>query len=184
MTTRSRGGPHGPSRTPRTRTPLPAGTAAPPFDLRCAPHCASALDDFRGRRLVLAFYVADWHPVCGAQLALYQELLHEFERLGAALVGVSTDTLWSHAAFARALGLRFPLLADRTPHGAIARAYGVYDPAAGAARRGLFVVDDRGVVRWSAVFPDAINPGADGALTALERLAGCRSHTGASGRTT
>lgn len=148
------------------------GAPAPSFALPCAPYCAAALDDFRGRPLVLAFYVADWHPVCEAQLALYQELLPEFERLGAALVAVSVDTLWSHAAFARALGLRFPLLADLAPRGAVARAYGAYDAGAGASRRALFVVDGGGVIRWSAVFPESINPGADGALSILEALRG------------
>src|SRR5688572_18656333 len=93
--------------------PIAAGARAPAFALPCAPHCTATLDDFRGRRLVLAFYVADWHPVCEAQLALYQELLPELERLGAAIVALSTDSGWSHAAFARSLGLGFPLLADR-----------------------------------------------------------------------
>jgi peroxiredoxin len=156
---------------PAPGAPLAPGTPAPHFTLRCAPHRATTLADFRGRPLVLAFYVADWHPVCRAQLGLYQALLPEFERLGAALVAVSADTVWSHAAFARSLGLRFPLLADRAPHGAVASAYGVYDSAGQSARRGLFVVDGRGVVRWTAVFPEAINPGADGALTALETFA-------------
>ena len=158
------------SRFGRSAGPLPPGTRAPAFTLRCAPHCSFGLDDFRGRPVVLAFYVADWHPVCGAQLALYQELLPEFQRLGAGLVGISTDSLWSHAAFARAHGLGFPLLADHAPQGLIARAYGVYDARAGTCRRALFVLDGDGAIRWSAVFPDAVNPGADGVLTALESL--------------
>jgi peroxiredoxin len=150
--------------------PLAPGAPAPPFTLRCAPHCAAALEDFRGRPLVLVFYVADWHPVCRAQLALYQDLLPEIERLGAALVGVSTDGVWSHAAFGQNLGLGFPLLADDAPRGAVARAYGVYDRRAGTARRALVVVDGGGTVRWSAAFPEAVNPGADGVINALEAL--------------
>ena len=161
-----------PPRSSRQSGPLSPGTHAPAFKLRCAPHGAVALDDFRGRPVVLAFYVADWHPVCCAQLALYQELLPDLQRLGAALVGISADSLWSHAAFARAHGLHFPLLADDAPRGAVARAYGVYDRRAGTCRRALFVLDGDGTIRWSSVLPDAVNPGADGILTALEALDG------------
>ena len=156
----------------RQAGPLPPGTRAPAFTLRCAPHCVATLDDFRGRPVVLAFYVADWHPVCCAQLALYQELQPELQRLGAAFVAISTDSVWSHAAFAHAQGLRFPLLSDHAPRGAVARAYRVYQPRTGTCRRALFVVDEAGTIRWSAAFPDAINPGADGMLTALETLPG------------
>ncbi len=159
-------------RSGRQLSPLPPGTRAPAFTLRCAPHCTVALDDLRGRPVVLAFYVADWHPVCGAQLALYQELRPELLGLGAALVGISTDSLWSHAAFARAHQLQFLLLADHAPRGAVARAYGVYDRRAGTCRRTLFVLDWEGTIRWGAGFPDAVNPGADGILTALETLDG------------
>lgn len=158
-------------RSGRQLSPLPPGTRAPGFTLRCGPHRVVTLDDFRGRPVVLVFYVADWHPVCGAQLALYQELLPELERHGAALVAISADSLWSHAAFARAHRLQFPLLADHPPRGAVARAYGVYDRPAGTCRRALFVVGGEGIIRWSADFPAAVNPGADGILTALETLA-------------
>jgi peroxiredoxin len=150
--------------------PLAPGAAAPPFALRRGPHRAAALADFRGRPLVLAFYVADWHPVCTAQLERLRDALPELEGLGAGLVAISPDTLWSHAAFARALGLPFPLLADDRPRGAVARAYGAYDAAAGAPRRALLVVDARGAVTWSESFPEAVDPGVDGLLTALEAL--------------
>ena len=126
---------------------------------------------------MLAFYVADWHPVCRDQLALYQALLPEIQALGAALVGVSTDGVWSHAAFGHHLGLGFPLLADDAPRGAVARAYGVYDPRAGTSRRSLFVVDGGGSVSCSAAFPEGVNPGADGVLTALEALHGEKEGT-------
>jgi peroxiredoxin len=129
-----------------------------------------ALEDYRGRAVVLAFYVADWHPVAGAQLALYQELRPHLERLGAAILGISVDATWSHQAFARASGITFPLLADDAPPGAVARAYGVFVPETGRSRRALFVIDREGIVRWSATFPDALNPGADGVLSALEAL--------------
>src|SRR5262249_62064835 len=82
----------------------------------------------RGRPVVLVFYPADWDPVSTEQLSYYQELLPEFRRLGGALVGISVDGVWCHRAFARTLGLEFPLLADFEPKGAGARPYGVSPP--------------------------------------------------------
>jgi peroxiredoxin len=71
--------------------PLPAGTEAPEFDLPSTPDQTVSLAEFRGRPLILAFYPEDWSPVCSDQLALYQELLPEFQRFDAALVGISVD---------------------------------------------------------------------------------------------
>ena len=149
---------------------LPPGTRAPAFALRCGQHCSATLEDYRGRPLVLAFYVADWHPVCTGQLERYRDLAPELDQLGADLVAVSPDTFWSHAAFARAHRLPFPLLSDDSPRGVIARAYGVYDPLKESGRRALFVVDAVGSITWSAEYPEALDPGIDGILTALEAL--------------
>jgi len=157
-------------RLPRSPSPLGAGAAAPPFALSDTPYSRLALDDLRGRDVVVVFYVADWHPVATAQLARYEELLPELERRGATVVGISSDATWSHESFARTLGITFPLLADDVPPGAVARAYGVHVPETGRSRRALFVIDADGVVCWSAVFPDALDPGLDGVLSALERL--------------
>jgi alkyl hydroperoxide reductase subunit AhpC len=118
----------------------------------------------------LVFYPADWEPVSQHQLTLYQDYLAYFERLGAVLLAVSTDHLWSHGAFARAAGVRYPLLADVHPKGAVSRAYGVYDEHAEQSARALFVLDEHGIVRWSDTCPTAINPGVDGVLTALESM--------------
>ena len=101
-----------------TGRPLAVGTLAPPFSLPCGPQCNVTLADFRGRPVVLAFYVADWHPVCAAQLERYRGLTADLERFGAALVAISADGVWCHAAFTRAMGLDFPLLADSAPRGA------------------------------------------------------------------
>ena len=81
--------------------------------------------------MVLAFYPADFSPVCGDQMALYNEMLNEFQELEAELVGLSVDGAWCHAAFARQNKLHFPLLADFEPKGAVARSYGVYDEKEG-----------------------------------------------------
>ena len=149
---------------------LAPGTPAPDFTLQVTPNQLVSLRDFRDRPVVLAFYPADWSPVCGDQMALYNELLPEFQRFHAEVLGISVDGIWCHLAFAQARKLRFPLLADFEPKGAVARAYGVYRRAEGICERALFVIDAQGTIRWSYVSPLGINPGADGILTALEAL--------------
>lgn len=149
---------------------LPAGAAAPDFTLLSTPDQAVILSDFRGRPVVLAFYPADWSPVCGDQMALYNELLGEFQNLDAQLLGISVDGVWCHAAFSQNRKLHFPLLADFEPKGAVAKLYGVYRAGEGVTERALFVINAQGVIHWSYVSPIGVNPGAEGILSALEEL--------------
>jgi peroxiredoxin len=148
---------------------LPPNTPAPDFTL-AGPDRNVSLRDVRGRPVVLVFYPADWSPVCGDQVTLYNEILPEFEQLGAQVLGVSVDGPWCHAAFARDRKLKFPLLADFEPKDAVARRYGAYRDDEGVSERALFVIDGEGVVRWSHVSPVDVNPGAEGILAALESL--------------
>lgn len=152
-------------------TPLLPGIDAPDFELASTPDQKVSLSEFRGQPVILAFYPEDWSPVCSDQLALYQEVLAEFEEYDAKLLGISVDGIWSHLAFAKDRNLRFPLLADFEPKGEVARAYHVYRAKEGMSERALFVIDADGIVRWSYVSPVAVNPGADGILRALENLA-------------
>jgi peroxiredoxin len=149
---------------------LEPGMKAPEFTLTSEPGKRVSLASFRGKPVILAFYPADWSTVCSDQMALYNEILPEFQRLDAALLGISVDGEWCHAAFARDRKLGFPLLADFEPKGAVARSFGVYRHAEGISERALFVIDRDGVIRWSFVSPIEVNPGADGILTALEAL--------------
>ncbi len=153
------------------RGALTAGTRAPDFTLHRTPDHAVSLRTFRGRPVILAFYPADWSPVCGDQMGLYNEVLAEFQRYNAELLGISVDGVWCHAAFASDRKLHFPLLADFEPKGAVARRYGVYREGDGFTERALFVIDGEGVIRWSYVSPIEVNPGAAGILRALESLA-------------
>ena len=150
---------------------LPAGTAAPDFNLKSTPDQSVALGDFRGKPVVLVFYPADWSPVCSDQLGLYNELLPEFSEFDAQIIGISVDGIWCHLAFGKDRKLHIPLLADFEPKGAVARFYGVYHEETGESERALFVIDSEGMVRWSYVSPVGINPGADGILRALASLA-------------
>jgi peroxiredoxin len=149
---------------------LGPGVRAPEFTLRCTPDQSVSLSEFRGRPVVLAFYPADWSPVCGDQMALYNEMLNEFREFDAELLGISVDGAWCHSAFARQNKLHFPLLADFEPKGAVARAYGVYHQREGTCERSLFVIDPDGIIYWSYLSPIGINPGANGILSALEDL--------------
>jgi peroxiredoxin len=151
-------------------SPLQPGTPAPDFTLHCTPDQSVSLREFRGQPVILAFYPADWSPVCGDQMVLYNEILPEFRRFNAELLGISVDGVWSHAAFAQDRKLHFPLLSDFEPKGAVAKRYGVYRRHDGTSERALFVLDAQGIIRWSYVSPVGINPGADGILTALEAL--------------
>lgn len=150
---------------------LSAGTTAPGFSLPATPDQTVSLHDLRGAPAILAFYPADWSPVCGDQMALYNEILGEFRQLGAQLVGISVDGVWCHAAFGADRKLHFPLLSDFEPKGEVARRYGVYRRKEGVTERALFVIDAQGTIRWSHVSPLGINPGADGIFEALQGLA-------------
>jgi peroxiredoxin len=150
--------------------PLPHGTEAPDFELPSTPDQKVTLSELRGRPVVLVFYPEDWSPVCSDQLALYQELLPEFGRFDAQLVGISVDGIWCHLAFKGDRHLRFPLLADFEPKGEVSRLYGVYRNGDGTSERALYVIDRDGIIRWSYVSPVGLNPGADGILRALEEL--------------
>ncbi|OLC66780.1 MAG: peroxiredoxin [Actinobacteria bacterium 13_1_40CM_4_65_12] len=154
----------------QSRDILTPKTPAPNFTLNATPDQKVSLSDLRGKPVVLAFYPADWSPVCGDQMALYNEILPEFHRHQATLIGISVDGAWCHAAFAANRKLHFPLLSDFEPKGAVARAYGAYRPIDGTTERALFVIDEQGLIYWSYLSPVGVNPGADGILEALESL--------------
>ena len=149
---------------------LGPGTPAPEFTLHVTPDQNLSLSELRGKPVILAFYPADWSPVCGDQMALYNEILSEFHKYGAQLLGISVDGVWCHEAFAKDRHLHFPLLADFEPKGAVAQKYVVYRHADGITERALFVIDKNGIISWSYVSPVAVNPGADGILEALDNL--------------
>ena len=149
---------------------LQKGIQAPDFELMATPDQKLRLSDLRGKRVILAFYPADWSPVCGDQMALYNETLRFFHRYNAELIGISVDGKWCHMAFAQDRKLHFPLLADFEPKGAVSREYGAYNEKEGCSQRALFVLDEEGIIQWSYLSPDGINPGADGILDALEQM--------------
>jgi peroxiredoxin len=149
---------------------LPAGSQAPEFTLLDSFGEDKSLADYRGKPVILAFYPADWSPVCGDQMVLYNEVLPMFEEYDAQLLGISVDNRWSHHAFVEDRNLNFPLLSDFEPKGEVAMKYGVYDHKAGLSERALFVIDTKRIIQWSYISPPGINPGADGIISALESI--------------
>jgi peroxiredoxin len=135
---------------------IAAGEPAPDFTLRDQDGEEISLSDFRGRKVLLVFYPADFSPVCGDQLSIYQEVKPEIVEKGVELVGISVDSAYAHKAFQEKLGIDTTLLSDFEPKGEVARAYGSYLDGAGTANRTLVLVDESGTVAWAYESP---NPG-------------------------
>jgi len=146
------------------------GAKAPDFTLRDQDGGSVSLSDFSGRRLVLAFYPNDFSPVCTDQLSIYQEVLGEIESRDAALVGISVDSAYCHAAFREKLGLSIPLLADFHPQGEVCDSYGALIAERGHANRSLVLVDGEGTVAWSHAADTPLEiPGANLIFDALDQ---------------
>ncbi len=151
---------------------IEAGEPAPDFTLPNQIGEPVSLSDFRGRKLMLVFYPADFSPVCSDQLSIYQEVLGKITDAGVQLVGVSVDSSWTHNAFRKQLGLDIPLLADFHPKGDMSRKYGAYLDDLGISNRSLVLIDEEGVVRWVHESPSVLDiPGANLIFDALEAVA-------------
>ncbi len=147
---------------------ISAGEQAPDFTLPDHEREPVSLADFRGRKVMLVFYPADFSSVCSDQLAIYQEVLGEIEAAGVKLLGISVDSSETHRAFREKLGLEIPLLADFHPKGEVSRSYGAYVEDYGVANRCLVLIDEEGVVRWAYETPSITDiPGANLIFDAL-----------------
>ena len=149
---------------------LQIGTIAPDFELYSTPDQKLSLSEMINKKVILAFYPADWSPVCDDQMTLYNEMSKYFTRHNAQLIGISVDSKWSHLAFVDHNKFHFPLLSDFEPKGEVARLYEVYDRKTGECQRALYVIDEKIIIRWNYLSPVGLNPGADGILNALEEI--------------
>ncbi len=154
---------------------LQVNTQAPDFTLPNGEAQPVTLGDYRGKNVVLAFYPADWSPVCTSELALIQETIDEIHGYNAEVLGISVDGRYSHRAWAEHQHITFPLLSDFWPHGEISRQYGVFDDRKGRSQRALIFIDEEGMVRNTWVAEDSgIAPGINIIFRALEEIQGAR----------
>lgn len=150
---------------------LAVGQKAPDFSLKVTPDQRLSLSDFAGQPVIIVFYPADFSPVCSDEVALYNELLPEFQKHNAVILGISVDNVWCHLAFADDRNLHFPLLSDFHPKGEVSKNYSAYLEDEGESARTIYLIDKHGMVAWSYIAPIGVNPGADGVLQALENQA-------------
>ncbi len=153
-----------------SQQPLKVGAKAPDFSLKDTPDQKVSLSDFSGKNVILMFYPADFSPVCGGEVTLFNELLSEFKKYDAELLAISVDNVWTHLAFSKEKNLHFPLLSDFHPKGEVSKKYNAYREEDGESDRALYLIDKKGNIAWGYISPVGINPGADGVLRALEGL--------------
>ena len=152
------------------KEPLRKGMKAPDFSLKVTPDQTVSLSNFLGQPVILAFYPADFSPVCGGEMVLFNEILPELRKYKAIMLGISVDNVWSHLAFAKERNLHFPLLSDFNPKGGVSKLYNSYHEEDGVSERALYLINKDGKIAWGFISPIGINPGADGILQALESL--------------
>ncbi|HEX7355532.1 MAG TPA: peroxiredoxin [Mycobacteriales bacterium] len=134
------------------------GQPAPDFTLRDQEGKDVTLSSFRGaKNVVLVFYPLTFTNVCKGELSALRDDLGTYQNDDTQVLAVSVDSVFAHRVWAEEQGYEFPILADFWPHGEVAKTYGVLDDAMGVAKRGTFVIDKQGVVRWSVInaIPDA-----------------------------
>lgn len=156
------------------------GQPAPQFDMPSTKNIEKLnenvqLDDYKGRWLVLLFYPLDFTFVCPTELTSFSDRYDDFEGIGAAVVGISTDSVHSHRAWLKTArdkggveGLRYPLASDITK--SVARDYGVLIEDKGVALRGLFVIDPEGVLRYAVIHDLNVGRSADETLRVIQAL--------------
>lgn len=144
-----------------TAAPIEVGDPAPEFTLPDQHGSPVRSSQLRGNAVVLVFYPFAFTGVCTGELGALRDELVPAVPAGTRVLAVSCDSMFSLRVFAESEGFDFPLLSDFWPHGAVASGYGVFDAERGCARRGTFVIDAAGIVRWRVInaIPDARDVG-------------------------
>lgn len=131
---------------------LSIGSAAPDFELSDQHGNKVSLASYKGKKnVVLLFYPFSFTGICTGELCAMRDDLSVFQNDNVELLAVSCDSMFTQRVFAEREGYQFPVLADFWPHGATAKAYGIFDEARGCAIRGTFVIDKEGVIRWQVI---------------------------------
>jgi peroxiredoxin (alkyl hydroperoxide reductase subunit C) len=149
------------------------GQAAPDFTLRDQRGHEVTLSSFRGSKsVVLVFYPFAFSGICTGELCEIRDDLGAFENDEVQVLVVSCDHMFTQRAWADVEGYFFPMLSDYWPHGATAQAYGVFAPSGGFSKRGTFLIDREGIVRWTLVNDPSQKRDFAGYHAALKELAG------------
>jgi len=149
---------------------IAVGQQAPDFALRANDDKEYKLSDLKGKNVVLAFYPLDFSPVCTNEHSCVRDDLSQFQNLNAQVFGISVDSTWAHKAFAEKLGLKYPLLADFHPKGAVAEKYGVYLAERGITARAVVVIDKAGIVQFTKVYDIPTVPDTKEIISAVQGL--------------
>jgi len=150
---------------------ISAGQTAPDFTLPNQDKKEVKLSDFAGKKnVVLVFYPLDWSPVCTNEHVCLVNDMKSFETLDAEVLGVSVDSVWSHKAFADKMGIKYSLLADFHPKGAMSEKYGVYLGDKGITGRGIVIVGKDGKVAWVKNYDIPVVPDVKEVAAALGQV--------------
>jgi peroxiredoxin len=155
----------------KTNMSLSVGQTAPDFTLKDQSQKEVKLSDFAGKKkVVLVFYPLDWSPTCTNEHACFVNDMKQFETLDAEVLGVSVDSVWSHKAYADKMGIKYSLLADFHPRGAMSEKYGVYMPDRGITGRAIIIVDKNGKVAWVKNYDIPVVPDVKEVASALAKV--------------
>jgi peroxiredoxin len=147
---------------------IAVGQAAPEFTLKDQSMAEVKLADFRGKKnVVIMFYPLDWSPVCTNEHACVVNDMKKFDTLDAQVLGLSVDSAWSHKAYAEKMGIKYPLLADFNPRGAVAEQFGVYLADKGITGRAIAIVDKGGKIAWFKNYDIPVVPDINEVAAAL-----------------
>ncbi len=150
---------------------IAVGQAAPDFALKDQNQKEVKLSEFAGKKnVVLVFYPLDWSPVCTNEHACFVKDMKQFETLDAEVLGVSVDSVWSHKAYAEKMGIRYSLLADFQPRGAMAEKYGVFLPDRGITGRAIVIINKAGKVAWLKNYDIPVLPDIQEVAAALQQV--------------
>ena len=150
---------------------IAVGQAAPDFTLKDQYDKEVKVSDFRGKKsVVLMFYPLDWSPTCTQEHVCFVNDMKRFESLDAEVLGISVDSTWSHKAYAEKMGIKYSLLADFQPRGAVAEKYGVYLPDKGITGRAIVIVSKDGKVAWMKNYDIPVVPDVSEVASALQQV--------------
>jgi len=150
---------------------IAVGQTAPDFTLQNQDKKEVKLSDFAGKRnVVLLWYPLDWSPVCTSEHACFVNDMKKFETLDAEVLGVSVDSVWSHKAFADKMGIKYSLLADFHPRGAMSEKYGVYLADKGITGRAIAIVNKMGKIAWFKSYDIPVVPDLKEVAAALSQV--------------